>query len=118
ETNLNALALPVAGNITVNLTGTKGTFAGALLLPAAVILANAGNNFGGTVSVTTASPAFTGTVTNTYNLTQSAAVTLNPGQGLTATDLGGTAGTRGNITLPNAEIGSTRLNSSHLVISY
>jgi filamentous hemagglutinin family protein len=102
DTNLNALALPAAGNITVNLTGTKATFAGAPLLPAAMILFNAGNNFGGTVSVTSASPAFTGTVTNTYNLTQSAAVTLNPGQGLTATDLGGTAGTRGNITLPNA----------------
>ncbi len=102
DTNLNTLALPAAGNITVNLTGTKATFAGAPLLPAAVILANAGNTFGGTVSVTTASPVFTGTVTNTYNLTQSAAVTLNPGQGLTATDLGGTAGTRGNITLPNA----------------
>ena len=41
-------------------------------------------------------------MTNTYNLTQSAAVTLNPGQGLTATDLGGAAGTRGNITLTNA----------------
>src|SRR5207244_3043941 len=102
DTNLNALALPAAGNITVNLTGTKATFAGAPLLLSAMILSNAGNNFGGTVSVTTASPAFTSTVTNTYNLTQSAAVTLNPGQGLTATDLGGTAGTRGNITLPNA----------------
>ena len=102
DTNLNALALPTAGNITVNLTGTQATFAGAPVLPAAVSLANAGNSFGGTVSVTTASPAFTGTVTNTHNLMQSAAVTLNPGQGLTVTDLGGTAGTRGNITLPNA----------------
>jgi hypothetical protein len=102
DTNLNTLALPAAGNITVNLTGTKANFAGAPILPTAVILSNTGNNFGGTVSVATASPAFTGTVTNTYNLTQSAAVTLNPGQGLTATDLGGAAGTRGNITLTNA----------------
>jgi len=65
-------------------------------------LNNAGNTFGGPVSVTTAAPAFTGTTTNTYNLTQSAPVALNPGQGLTVTDLGGTAGTRGNLTLPNA----------------
>ncbi len=101
DTNLNALALPATGNVTVNLTGTHATFAGAPLLPAAVTLSNAGNSFVGTVSVTTAAPAFTGTVTNTYHLTQSAPVTLNPGQGLTATDLGGTAGTRGNITLTN-----------------
>ncbi len=102
DTNLNALALPAAGKITVQLTGTTATFAGPPLLPAAVTLPNAGNSLGGTVSVTTVAPAFTGTVTNTYNLTQSAAVGLNPGQGLTVTDLGGTAGTRGNITLPTA----------------
>ncbi len=102
DTNLNALALPAAGDITVNLTGNTASFAGAPLLPQAITLGNAGNSFGGPVSVTTAAPAFTGTTTNTYNLTQSAPMNLNVGQGLTVTDLGGTAGTRGNITLTNA----------------
>ena len=54
------------------------------------------------MQVTTAAPAFTGSTTATYNLTQSASVSLNPGQILSVTDLGGTAGTRGNITLTNA----------------
>ncbi len=102
DTNLNALALPAAGDITVSLTGSTASFAGAPLLPQAITLGNAGNSFGGPVSVTTAAPAFTGTTTNTYNLTQSAPVNLNVGQGLTVTDLGGTAGPRGNITLTNA----------------
>ena len=102
DTNLNALALPGAGDITVNLTGSTASFAGAPLLPQAITLGNAGNIFGGPLSVTTAAPAFTGTTTNTYNLTQSAPVNLNVGQGLTVTDLAGTAGTRGNITLTNA----------------
>ncbi|BFU94970.1 MAG: hypothetical protein NTNFB02_16920 [Nitrospira sp.] len=102
DTNLNALPLPGTGNITVNTTGTTATFAGPPLLPSAITLNNAGNQFGGPVSVTTAAPAFTGTTTATHNLTQSAPVTLNVGQSLTVTDLGGTAGTRGNITLTNA----------------
>ena len=102
DTNLNALPLPGTGSITVNTTGTTATFAGPPVLPQAINLGNAGNTFGGPVSVTTAAPAFTGTTTNTYNLTQSAPVNLNVGQGLTVTDLGGTAGTRGNITLTNA----------------
>ncbi|MBA5867991.1 MAG: filamentous hemagglutinin N-terminal domain-containing protein [Nitrospira sp. CR1.3] len=102
DTNLNALPLPAAGNITVTTTGTSATFAGPPLLPQAINLGNAGNTFGGPVSVTTAAPAFTGTTTNTYNLTQSAPVNLNVGQSLTVTDLGGTTGTRGNITLTNA----------------
>ncbi len=101
DTNLNTLPLPGTGNITVNTTGTTATFAGAPLLPSAITLNNAGNNFGGPVSVTTAAPAFTGTTTNTYNLTQSAPVNVNVGQNLTVTDLGGTAGKRGNITLTN-----------------
>ncbi|MDF0646005.1 MAG: hypothetical protein P0111_18405, partial [Nitrospira sp.] len=102
NTNLNTLPLPGTGNITVTTTGTTATFAGPPLLPAAMTLNNAANNFGGPVAVTTAAPAFTGSTTNTYNLTQSAPVTLNVGQNLTVTDLGGTAGTRGNITLTNA----------------
>ncbi len=101
DTNLNALSLPATGNITVNTTGNTATFAGGPILPTAINLNHAGNNFGGPVSVTTAAPAFTGTTTNTYNLTQSAPVTLNVGQSLTVTDLGGTAGQRGNITLTN-----------------
>jgi trimeric autotransporter adhesin len=102
DTNLNTLSLPSSGNITVSLTGTQATFAGAPILPSAVNLSNPGNNFGGTVSVTTASPAFTGNVTNTHNLAQTSPVSLNPGQELTVTDAGGTAGKRGNITLDNA----------------
>ena len=102
DTNLNALPLPSSGNITVNLTGTQATFAGAPILPSAVNLSNTGNNFGGTVSVTTASPAFTGRVSNTHNLAQTAPVSYNPSQALTVTDLGGTAGKRGNIALDDA----------------
>jgi hypothetical protein len=101
DTNLNALPLPGTGNITVTTTGTTATFAGAPLLPQAINLNNASNTFGGSVSATTAAPAFTGTTTNTYNLSQSAPVSVNPGQSLTITDLGGTAGTRGNVTLTN-----------------
>ena len=40
DTNLNALPLPSSGNITVNLTGTQATFAGAPILPSAVNLSN------------------------------------------------------------------------------
>ncbi|BCA55373.1 hypothetical protein W02_25130 [Nitrospira sp. KM1] len=101
DTNLNALPLPGTGPITVTTTGTTATFTGPALLPSAIMLNNAGNHFSGPVSVTTATSAFTGTITNTYHLTQSAPVTLNVGQNLTVTDLGGTTGTRGNITLPN-----------------
>ncbi|WP_080885985.1 hypothetical protein [Nitrospira japonica] len=101
DTNLNALPLPGTGNITVTTTGTTATFAGPPLLPSAITLGNTANQFGGPVSVTTAAPAFTGSTTATHNLTQSAPVTLNVGQSLTVTDLGGTAGTRGNITLTN-----------------
>ncbi len=101
DTNLNALSLPGTGNITVNTTGTTAAFAGAPLLPQAISLNNASNTFGGSVSVITAAPAFTGTTTNTYNLTQSAPVSVNVGQSLTITDLGGTAGKRGNVTLTN-----------------
>ena len=68
------MPLPGTGNITVNTTGTTATFAWVPLLPSAITLNNAGNNFGGPVSVTTAAPAFTGTTTNTYNLTQNAPV--------------------------------------------
>jgi hypothetical protein len=102
DTNLNALPLPSSGNITVNSTGTQTTFAGAPILPSAVNLSNTGNNFGGTVSVTTASPAFTGSVTHTHNLAQTSPVSLNPGQALTVTDAGGVAGQRGNIILDTA----------------
>jgi len=102
DTNLNSLTLPTAGDITVNTTGTTASFAGGPLLPVAINLSNASNSFGGSVQVTTAAPAFTGSTPATYNLTQSALVSLNPGQILSVTDLGGTAGTRGNITLTNA----------------
>ncbi len=101
DTNLNVLPLPGTGNITVNTTGTTAAFAGAPLLPQAINLNNASNTFGGSVSVTTAAPTFTGTTTNTYNLTQSAPVSVNAGQSLTITDLGGTAGKHGNVTLTN-----------------
>ena len=83
DTNLNALPLPASGNITVNLTGTQATFAGTPILPSTVNLSNSGNSFGETVSVTTASPAFTGSVTDTHNLAQTSSVSLNPGQALT-----------------------------------
>ena len=102
DTNLNTLPLPGSGAVTVNTTGTTTTFGGPPLLPSAINLTHAGNNFGGTVRFTTAAPAFTGATPNTYNLTQSAPVTFNAGQTLTVTDLGGTAGKRGNVTLTNA----------------
>jgi Repeats of unknown function (DUF5649) len=102
DTNLNGLSLPATGNITVNTTGNTATFAGPRLVPQAINLNNASNNFGGTVAVITAAPAFTGIAPSSYNLMQSAPVTLSAGQNLTVTDLGGTAGKRGNITLTNA----------------
>ncbi len=102
DANLNSFALPAAGDITVNTTGTTASFAGGPILPVAINLSNASNSFGSSVQVTTAAPAFTGSTPATYNLTQSASVSLNAGQTLSVTDLGGTAGTRGNITLTNA----------------
>ena len=66
------------------------------------LITHAGNSIGGTVRFTTAAPAVTGATQNTYNLTQSAPVTFNAGQTLTVTDLGGTAGKRGNVTLTDA----------------
>ena len=102
DTNLNSLPLPGTGSVTVNTTGTTTTFGGAPIPAQAIDLTNAGNSIGGTVRFTTAAPAVTGSTQNTYNLTQSAPVTMNAGQTLTVTDLGGTAGKRGNVTLPNA----------------
>ena len=102
DTNLNTLPLPASGSVTVNTTGTTTTFGGPPILGQAIDLPHAGNSIGGTVRFTTAAPAVTGATQNTYNLTQSAPVTFNPGQTLTVTDLGGTAGKRGNISLPNA----------------
>ena len=99
DTNLNSLALPAAGDITVNTTGTTASFAGGPILPVAINLSNASNSFGSSVQVTTAAPAFTGSTPATYNLTQSASVSLNAGQTLSVTDLGGTAGTPA-VTLP------------------
>ena len=102
DTNLNSLPLPGTGSVTVNTTGTTTTFGGAPIPAQAIDLTHAGNSIGGTVRFTTAAPAVTGSTQNTYNLTQSAPVTMNAGQTLTVTDLGGTAGKRGNVTLPNA----------------
>ena len=102
DTNLNTLPLPGSGAVTVNTTGTTTTFGGPPLLGQAIDLTHAGNSIGGTVRFTTAAPAVTGATQNTYNLTQSAPVTFNAGQTLTVTDLGGTAGKRGNVTLTDA----------------
>jgi len=102
--NLNELTLPGAGDITINLTSDAvASFDGAAIAPAAVTLTNAGNTFGGAVGFTTASANYTGTTApNTYNISQTAAVTLGAGQKLYITDKGGTNGTRGNITLNQA----------------
>ncbi len=102
DTNLNTLPLPGSGSVTVNTTGTTTTFGGPPILGQAIDLTHAGNSIGGTVRFTTAAPAVTGSTQTTYNLTQSAPVTFNAGQTLTVTDLGGTAGKRGNVSLPNA----------------
>ncbi|MFO0775093.1 MAG: filamentous hemagglutinin N-terminal domain-containing protein [Nitrospiraceae bacterium] len=102
DTHLNSLILPGSGEIIIHTRGTTSTFAGPPLVGSAITLANPGNTFGGSVRFSTASPALTSTALQTYNLTQSAPVTLGSGRTLTITDLGGSGGVRGNVTLTNA----------------
>ena len=75
---------------------------GAPITAQAIQLSNVGNSFGGALSINTAMPAGGCGGQNTYNLTQSAPVTLGVLQTFTVTDAGGTAGKRGNVTLGNA----------------
>ena len=115
DTDIDALGLASGGNYTIQLTRQQATFDGpAGSANVAVTLGNSSNSFGGGVRFNTGTQTFNTFVANTYNLGQTANVTLGT---LTITDLGGN-GARGNATLGNAanSFGTVSFNGGSLTL--